>query len=127
MSFWSFSAPSWLAADRSICSSWKTFLHTHAKDLISVDFFAFPTATFRVLYVFVVLAHERRKILHFKITGSPSAAWTTQQLREAFPYSTPPRYLLRDRDGVFASHRDFYSIYGGLIPSRLGKDRSTDR
>jgi transposase InsO family protein len=81
--------------------TWKTFLHNHAKDLIAVDFFVVPTATFRVLYVFLVLAHERRKVLHFNITDSPSAAWTAQQLVEAFPYAQPPRYLLRDRDGIY--------------------------
>ena len=81
--------------------TWKTFLHNHAKDLIAVDFFVVPTATFRLLYVFLVLAHERRKILHFNITDSPSAAWTAQQLAEAFPYAIPPRYLLRDRDGIY--------------------------
>jgi transposase InsO family protein len=81
--------------------TWKTFLHAHARDLIAVDFFAVPTATFRVLYVFLVLAHERRNILHFNITHSPSAAWTAQQLNEAFPYSSPPRYLLRDRDRIY--------------------------
>jgi len=81
--------------------TWKTFLHNHAKDLIAVDFFVVPTATFRVLYVFMVLAHERRKVLHFNITDSPSAAWTAQQLTEAFPYSNPPGYLLRDRDGIY--------------------------
>jgi putative transposase len=81
--------------------TWKTFLHNHAKELIAVDFFAVPTATFRVLYIFIILAHERRKVLHFNITHSPSAAWTAQQLSEAFPYSNPPRYLLRDRDGIY--------------------------
>jgi hypothetical protein len=81
--------------------TWKTFLHNHAKDLIAVDFFVVPTATFRVLYVFLVLAHERRKVLHFNMTDSPSAAWTAQQVTEAFPYAHPPRYLLRDRDGIY--------------------------
>jgi transposase InsO family protein len=81
--------------------TWKTFLHNHARDLIAVDFFIVPTVAFRVLYVFLVLAHERRKILHFNITDSPSAAWTAQQLTEAFPYTNPPRYLLRDRDGIY--------------------------
>ena len=66
-----------------------------------MDFFAVPTVTFRVLHVFLVLAHERRKILHFNITDSPSASWTAQQLIEAFPYSSPPRYLLRDRDRIY--------------------------
>jgi putative transposase len=81
--------------------TWRTFLQNHAKDLIAVDFFVVPTATFRVLYVFLVLAHERRKVLHFNITDSPSAAWTAQQLSEAFSYDKPPRYLLRDRDGIY--------------------------
>ena len=62
-----------------------TFLHTHAKELIAVDFFSVPTATFGVLYVFLVLAHARRKVLHFNITQAPSAQWTAQQVVEAFP------------------------------------------
>jgi len=66
-----------------------------------VDCLVVPTATFRVLYVFLVLAHARRKVLHFNIIDSPSAAWRAQQLTEAFPYTRPPRYLLRDRDGIY--------------------------
>ena len=81
--------------------TWKTFLDNHVTDITAVDFFAVPTATFRVLYVFLVLAHDRRKILHFNITDSPTALWTAQQLTEAFPYSTPSRFLLRDRDGIY--------------------------
>ena len=83
--------------------TWKTFLQNHAKELVAIDFFAVPTATFRVLYVFLVLAHERRRVLHFNITDSPSAAWTARQLLEAFPFSSPPRYLLRDRDAIFGA------------------------
>ena len=81
--------------------TWKSFLRNHAKDLIAVDFFTVPTATFRVLYVFLVLVHERRKVLHFNITGSPSAGWTAQRLTEAFPCCSPPPYLLRDRDSIY--------------------------
>jgi len=81
--------------------TWTTFLRNHAKDLIAVDFFAVPTVTFRVLYVFLVLAQERRKVLHFNITDSPSASWSAQQLTEAFPFRTAPRYLLRDRDSIY--------------------------
>jgi putative transposase len=81
--------------------TWRTFLQNHAKDLIAVDFFVVPTATFRVLYVFLVLAHERRKVLHFNVTDSPSAAWTAQQLTEAFPYGNSLRYLLRDRESIY--------------------------
>jgi transposase InsO family protein len=81
--------------------SWRTFLQNHAKDIVSVDFFTVPTATFRVLFVFLVLDNERRKVLHFNVTESPTAAWTGQQIVEAFPWDTAPKYLIRDRDGIF--------------------------
>jgi transposase InsO family protein len=83
--------------------TWKTFLHNHARQLVAIDFFTVPTATVRVLYVFLVLTHERRKVLHFNITDSPSALWTSQQMVEAFPFTNPPRYLLRDRDGIYGA------------------------
>jgi len=81
--------------------TWRTFLDNHVKDLVSVDFFNVPTIRFHVLYVFLVLAHDRRRILHFNVTAHPTAEWTAQQLREAFPFDQLPRYLLRDRDGIF--------------------------
>ena len=81
--------------------TWKTFLDNHLGSLVSVDFFTVPTVTFKVLFVFVVLAHERRRVVHFNITDTPTAQWTAQQLVEAFPWETAPRYLLRDRDGVY--------------------------
>ncbi len=81
--------------------TWKTFLRNHIKDMASIDFFTVPTATFRVMYVFIVLSHERRRVVHFNITDSPSAAWTGQQIIEAFPWNTAPRFLLRDRDGKY--------------------------
>ncbi len=67
----------------------------------SVDFFTIPTIRFQVLYVFLVLAHNRRRILHFGVTGHPTAEWTEQQIREAFPWDTTSRYLLRGRDRTF--------------------------
>lgn len=82
---------------------WKTFLHNHMKSVVSVDFFTVPTVTFRVLYVFVVLHHERRRILHFNITESPTAAWTGQQMVNAFAFESAPKYLLRDRDGIYGN------------------------
>jgi transposase InsO family protein len=94
--------------------TWKSFLQNHAKELISVDFFTVPTATFRVLYVFLVLAHERRKVLHFNITDSPSVAWTAQQLTEAFPYRHPPHYLLRDRDSIYGLQFEARALALGL-------------
>ena len=81
--------------------TWRTFLENHVKSMASVDFFTVPTIRFQVLYVFLVLAHDRRRILHFCVTDHPTAEWTPQQLREAFPWDTAPRYLLRDRDKIF--------------------------
>ena len=81
--------------------TWRTFLRNHTREIVAIDFFTVPTATFRVLFVFVVLAHERRKVLHFAVTERPSASWTGQQVVNAFPFATPPRYLLRDRDGIY--------------------------
>ncbi len=78
--------------------SWRTFLKNHAKDIISVDFFTVPTAAFRVLYVFIILSNARRRIVHFNVTESPTASWTGQQIVEAFPWDTAPRYMIRDRD-----------------------------
>jgi putative transposase len=81
--------------------AWRTFLENYVKNLVSVDFFTVPTIRFHILHVFLVLAHDRRKILHFAVTAHPTAEWTVQQLREAFPWDTAPRYLLRDRDWIF--------------------------
>ena len=81
--------------------SWRAFLNNHVKDLVSIDFFTVPTVTFNVLFVFVVLAQYRRRVIHFNVTESPGAKWTAQQIVEAFPWDTAPRYLLRDRDGIY--------------------------
>jgi transposase InsO family protein len=81
--------------------TWRTFLENHVKTMVSMDFFTVPTIRFQVLYVFLVLAHDRRRILHFAVTAHPTAEWTAQQLREAFPWDAAPRYLLRDRDRIF--------------------------
>jgi len=90
--------------------TWLTFLRNHLTSMASADFLTVPTATFRVLFVFVVLSHERRRVLPFNVTEHPTAAWTAQQLVEAFPWDTAPRYLLSDRD----------SIYGTCFRQRLG-------
>jgi putative transposase len=83
--------------------NWKTFLENHVKTMVSIDFFTVPTIRFQVLYVFLVLAHDRRRIVHFNVTAHPTAEWTAQQLREAFPFEQIPRYLLRDRDRIFGA------------------------
>ncbi len=83
--------------------TWRTFLDNHLADLVSVDFFTVPTATFRIMYVFVILHHKRRKIVHFNATYHPTAEWAAQQLVEAFPFDTAPRYLIRDRDSIYGA------------------------
>jgi len=83
--------------------TWKTFLHNHLDQLVSIDFFTVPTITLRVLFVFIVLEHRRREVLHFNVTEHPTAAWTSQQIVEAFADREAPRYLIRDRDGVYGS------------------------
>jgi putative transposase len=81
--------------------TWRTFLANHVQDLVSIDFFTVPTARLRVLFVFVVLAHHRRWVVHFNVTEHPTAVWTAQQLIDAFPNESAPPYLLRDRDQVY--------------------------
>src|SRR5438094_10439684 len=80
--------------------TWRTFLTNHVRDLVAVDF-TVPTAQLRVLFVLVVLAHQRRRVLHFNVTEHPTSAWTTQQLVDTFPDDSAPSYLLRDRDSIY--------------------------
>jgi transposase InsO family protein len=81
---------------------WFTFLRNHARQIASCDLFVVPTATFRLLYVFVVLSHDRRKILHFAVTAHPTDIWLAEQIRAAFSgFAAPPRFLLRDRDASY--------------------------
>lgn len=82
---------------------WRTFLENHAKDIIATDFFTVPTATFRVLFVLVVLSHDRREILHTNVTESPTAGWTARQIIEAVGLDEVPKYLVRDRDRKFSA------------------------
>jgi len=88
--------------------SWKTFLKNHSKDIVAIDFFIVPTIKLKMLFCLVVLSHDRRRIIHTAVTHSPSHSWTVQQLRNAFPFSTMPRFILHDRD------RNFWGI------SRIG-------
>lgn len=81
--------------------TWRTFLENHVRDLASIDFFTVPTIRFQVLYVFLVVAHHRRRIVHFAVTARPTAEWTAHQVLQAFPWDSAPRYLLRDRDRIF--------------------------
>ncbi len=92
--------------------SWRAFLDNHLEDLVSIDFFTVPTVTFHILFVFLVLSHDRRRILHSNVTEHPTAEWTGQQLIEAFPWDGAPRYLIRDRDGIYG--RDFTRLVNAL-------------
>jgi putative transposase len=82
---------------------WRTFIANHVQDLVSIDFFTVPTARLRVLFVLVVLAHHRRRVVHFNVTEHPTTHWTAQQIVDAFPNESAPPYLLRDRDQSTAS------------------------
>ena len=81
--------------------TWRAFLTAHARDIVAIDFFVVPTLTFHLLFVFVVLRHHRRELLHVNVTDHPSAVWTARQVIEAFPEETGPKYLLRDRDSIY--------------------------
>ncbi len=80
---------------------WRTFLQNHSKELFSLDFLTVPTASFKILFVLVILSNDRRRILHFNVTDHPTAAWTAQQLVEACGVDEKPKYLLRDRDAIY--------------------------
>jgi len=108
--------------------AWRTFLKNHANDLIALDFFTVPTATFRVLFVLVILTHSRRRLVHFNVTEHPTAEWTARQLLEACALEEGPRYLIRDRDRVYGERfrvRPRRWTFGrrSLRPARRGKTR----
>jgi transposase InsO family protein len=83
--------------------TWRAFLAAHRHDIAAIDFFVVPTLTFRLLFGFVVLRHDRRELIHFGVTGQPTATWAAQQLVHAFPDETGPAYLLRDRDAIYGA------------------------
>ena len=103
--------------------TWKTFLTNHVGQLVSIDFFTVSTLQLRVMFVFIILAHQRRRVLHFNVTEHPTAEWTAQQIIEAFPDDDAPRYLIRDRDGVYGN--DFrHRVQGMGIQEVLTAPRS---
>jgi putative transposase len=80
---------------------WLAFLRNHREAIAAMDFFTVPTATFSLLYCFFVISHDRRRILHFNVTRHPTSRWIVQQLREAFPYQSAPRFLIFDHDAKY--------------------------
>jgi putative transposase len=97
---------------------WLTFLRNHRDAIAAMDFFTVPTLTFRVLYCFFVIEHNRRQILHFNVTEHPTGPWIVQQLREAFPKSCPYRYAILDRDGKFGEEVTDLLAAIGMKPTR---------
>ena len=103
--------------------TWRTFLHNHAKQLVSTDFFVVPTISFRVLFVFIALGHHRRRVLHFNVTAHPTSEWTAQQIAEAFPWGDAPGYLLHDRDRFMGICFVNGSEARGFVKSSRRRDR----
>jgi transposase InsO family protein len=93
---------------------WRTFVHNHAQAIVACDFCVVVTATFRLLYVFVIMKHATRRILHCNVTAHPTAPWTLQQLREALPADHPSRFLIHDRDSIFSRDLDQRLRHPGL-------------
>jgi len=89
------------ARDRPPSQTWRTFLTNHLAAMVSMDFFTVPTVTGRMLFVLVLLSHQRRRIVYFNIAEHPTASWAAQQVVEAFPGDTTPQWLLRDRDSIY--------------------------
>jgi len=81
--------------------TWKTFLNNHVRDLVSIDFFVVPTINYKILFVLVVLKHNRRSVVHFNVTEHPTAQWTAQQMVEAFPWEETPIYIIHDQDKIY--------------------------
>ena len=91
---------------RPLSQMWRTFIRNHLSEMVAADFFTVPTATFKTLYVCVVLSLGRRQVFHFNVTESPTAEWTSLQITQAFPFDTAPRFLIRDRDGIYGKKFD---------------------
>ncbi len=83
--------------------NWRTFLRNHAQGITAIDMFVAVSASFRLLYVMIILAHDRREIARFEVTQNPTAGWLSRQVTEAFPWDTAPRFLLRDRDRSYGA------------------------
>jgi putative transposase len=83
--------------------TWRSFLRNHADGIAAIDMFVVASTSFRLLYVMIILAHDRRKVMRFDVTQNPTAVWLSHQVTEAFPWDTAPRFLLRDRDASYGA------------------------
>jgi transposase InsO family protein len=107
-------SPSASGGNRRRDQRWSTFLKNHAAAIIACDFFVVASATFRILYLLVVMEHASRRIIHLNVTAHPTAAWTLQQLREAIPSDHTYRFILHDRDTIFSTNFDASVVRMGL-------------
>ena len=89
------------SSNEAAVTDWKIFLDNHVSDIAVIDFFTVPIATFRVLFCFIVLRHDRRRAVRFNVTEYPTKQWTAQRIAEAFPWDETPKYLIRDRDAIY--------------------------
>ena len=104
-------------------ATWRSFLKNHGKEIVSIDFLVVPTIRFKLLYVLVFLSIERRRVVHFNVTEHPTAEWTGEQVVQAFPWDTAPKYLLRDRDSIYGEAFK-RRVYGFGISEVLTAPRS---
>jgi transposase InsO family protein len=98
---------------------WMTFLRNHKDGITAMDFFVVPTVGFRLLYAWFIIGHGRRQIVHFGVTANPTAQWVIQQLREAFPYDSAPKYLIYDNDSIFSRDVTRAIEHLGTKPERI--------
>jgi transposase InsO family protein len=108
------------APDSGKQQRWMTFLRNHRDGITAMDFFVVPTVGFRLLYVWFIIDHGRRRIIHFNVTANPTAPWVIQQLREAFPYDSAPNYLIYDNDSIFSGQVTGAIRSFGIKPKRTG-------
>jgi transposase InsO family protein len=94
---------------RGRSQTWKTFLHNHAAGIAAMDFLVVPTVGFKLLFVLVILRHQRRQLISLSVTANPTAEWIARQITDAFPWNEAPAYLIRDRD----------ASYGRAVTGRL--------
>ena len=106
------------APDRGKQQRWMTFLHNHKDVIAAMDFFVIPTVGFRLLTIWFIIDHGRRRIIHFNVTTNPSEQWVIQQLRESFPFDSAPRYLIYDNDSIFSDKVTEAIKYLGIEPKR---------
>jgi transposase InsO family protein len=104
--------------DRDRRQRWKTFLRNHKHGIAALDFLVVPTVRFQLLYAWFVIDHGRRKIIHFGVTAHPTSSWVIQQLREAFPDDTAPRFLIFDNDSIFSYQVTEMIGHAGIEPRR---------